>query len=91
MKLLWLQRRGATEHRTAATDDLFSQMLIFPRFWQHFSSTSRRGILMLRPSTFKGARTPKVTDLFGELPCFRKPEPVKISEKNVEDFDNFII
>ena len=36
MKLLWLQRRGVGDHRLAATASFFSEMLMFPRFQQHF-------------------------------------------------------
>ena len=35
--LLWLGNGGVSDHGFRATATLFSQMLLFPRFQQHFS------------------------------------------------------
>ena len=66
MKLLWLQRRGATDHRLAATASLFSEMMIFPRFWQHFRWVFEARAAGLHLRALIARQNPIVQALFGE-------------------------
>ena len=66
-KLLWLQRGGASDLRTAATATFVSQMLQNQWFKQYFVRAPRRELATSFPPALSTSQNPIEQALFGEL------------------------